>query len=81
MIVHWLLLIFWYNPLWWPESHPGYALGSSWVGVNAGMFTIWYTLWKRHNCHHAWCPRIGRNTLDKDGHHQMYCHKHVEEHK
>lgn len=76
-VFHWLL----YNPLWWPESGPGYALGSSWMGVNMGMFTIWFTLWRRHNCHEPRCLRTGRHVLDSDGHQQLYCHRHIEKAK
>lgn len=72
-VFHWLL----YNPLWWPESHVGYALGSSWVGVNAGLFTIWYTIWRRHNCHVPRCPRVGRHVrVSDEGDHDLYCRKH-----
>ena len=76
-----MLIWHWIQSLWYPESGQGYALGSSWMGVNLGMFTVWYTLWRRHNCHEPRCPRTGRHVLDKDGHHQLYCHRHVNKHK
>lgn len=72
-MLHWFI----YNPLWWPENHVGYALGSSWVGVNAGMFSIWWVIFKRHNCHVPRCLRVGRHLkVSEDGHHDLFCRKH-----
>lgn len=69
----------WIQSLWWPETGKGYALGSSWAG-DTGAFAIFgvlYVNWKRHNCHESWCLRVSRHALTRDGHEQLYCHKHL----
>lgn len=72
----WLWWHFWHLPLWWPETGPGYALGSSWAGANLSFMAGAYVLYRRHNCHKPWCLRITRHITTVDGHQQMYCHKH-----
>lgn len=74
-----MILWHWISSLWWPESGRGYALGSSWAGDTGtlSIFGLLYLNWKRHNCHEPGCPRVGRNVLVVEGHHQLYCHKHL----
>lgn len=74
---HWLE----HCPLWWPETGPGYAFGSSWAGANLSFMGASYVLWRRHNCHEKWCLRISRHTLTDNDHHRVYCHKHVDKYK
>ena len=72
-----MLILHWLQSLYYPESGKGYALGSSWAGVNLGMFSVWYVLYKRHNCHSPRCARVGRHVKVVDGHHELYCQKHM----
>ena len=72
-----MIIFHWINSLWYPESGEGYAIGSSWAGVNLGMFSVWYVLYKRHNCHEPRCHRVGRKVVVTDGHHELFCRKHA----
>lgn len=72
-----MLILHWLQSLYWPETGKGYALGSSWAGANVGFLSIWYVTWKRHNCHERRCLRVSRHAVSKDGHQQLYCHKHL----
>lgn len=37
-------------------------------------------LWHRYDCHERGCPRIARHTIETNGHHEMFCRKHVKAH-
>jgi hypothetical protein len=60
--MHWLI----YNPLWWPETGIGYAIGSSWAGATA-IITGVIVFWHKHNCHEHRCLRLSWQP-DSDGH-------------
>jgi len=78
-----VIFFHWFQSLYWPETGKGYALGSSWAGDTGtlSIFGLFWVTWKRHNCHEARCLRVGRNVLEKEGHQQLFYHKHVQARK
>lgn len=76
----------------WLWFHAGLSSGNSdWYLFPSGIGSIierlielvvigGILLW-RHNCHEPHCPFVGRHILEKDGHHQLYCGRHLNKHK
>lgn len=74
-----MILFHWLQSLYWPETGKGYALGSSWAGDTGtlSIFGLFWITWRRHNCHSPRCLRVGRHIKVVEGHHELYCPKHL----
>lgn len=52
-------------------SGPVYLAWSGWVG-DMGLIAGAGALFYKHNCHRAWCPRIGKHMYEGT----LYCARH-----